>query len=169
MISEECASGLYLQSLHPLILQSLQMDIFKSATPFVQAGISVALGLFFMVSCLLFESTMELRPERPWVFASTFLLFYSIFNVVFSFNVENAEKYWTQAVIGFVATVGALGALAYLISGLGMNDAGAFKWIFIVITISYLIFMSIARAMKGIVDFAQKEEWNSPKMRDRQK
>jgi len=141
------------------------MDIFEKATPFVQAGISIVLGLFFMLTCLMFESTLEVRPERPWVFASTFLLFYSIFNVVFSFNVENAEKYWTQAVIGFVACVGLLGSLAYLISGLGMNDAGAFKWIFIVITISYLVFMSIARAMKGIVDFAQKEEWNSPKMR----
>lgn len=145
------------------------MDIFKVATPFVQAGISIALGLFFMLTCLLFESTLALRPERPWVFASTFLLFYSIFNVVFSLNAENAEKYWTQAIIGFVLCVGGLGVLAYLISGLGMNDAGSFKWIFIVITISYLIFMSIVRAMKGIVDFAQKEEWNSPKMRDKKK
>lgn len=144
------------------------MDIFNKATPFVQAGISIILGLFFMLTCLMFESTLEVRPERPWVFASTFLLFYSIFNVVFSFNVENAEKYWTQAVIGFVACVVVLGFLAYLISGLGMNDAGAFKWIFIVITISYLVFMSIARAMKGIVDFAQKEEWNSPKMRKKE-
>lgn len=142
------------------------MDIFKIATPFVQAVISIALGLFFMLTCLLFESSMELRPERPWVFASTFLLFYSIFNVVFSLNAENADRYWTQAIIGFIFCVGVLGALAYLVSGLGMNDAGSFKWIFIVITISYLVFMSIVRAMKGIVDFAQKEEWNSPKMRD---
>ena len=145
------------------------MDIFEKATPPVQAVVSIGLGLFFMLTCLMFESSMELRPERPWVFASTFLLFYSIFNVVFSFSAENSEKYWTQAVIGFVVCVGVLGALAYLISGLGMNDAGSFKWIFIVITISYLVFMSISRAMKGIVDFAKKEEWNSPKMRDKTK
>jgi len=141
------------------------MDIFEKATPLVQVAISIGLGLFFMLTCLMFEDTLELRPERPWVFASTFLLFYSIFNVVFSLNAANAEKYWIQAVIGFIVCVGALGGLAYLISGLGMNDAGSFKWIFIVITISYLVFMSIVRAMKGIVDFAQKEEWNSPKMR----
>ena len=145
------------------------MDIFEKATPPVQAIISIALGLFFMLTCLIFEGSLESRPERPWVFASTFLLFYSIFNVIFSLGAENAEKYWVQAVIGFIVCVGALGGLAYLISGLGMNDAGSFKWIFIVITISYLVFMSIVRAMKSIVDFAQKEEWNSPKIRDRKK
>ena len=145
------------------------MDIFEKATPPVQAVISIGLGLFFMLTCLMFENSLELRPERPWVFASTFLLFYSIFNVVFGLSAQNAERYWTQAVIGFVVCVAVLGALAYLVSGLGINDAGSFKWIFIVITISYLVFMSISRAMKGIVDFAQKEEWNSPKMRDKPK
>jgi len=145
------------------------MDIFKAATPPVQTGVSILLGLFFMLTCTMFEGSLEARPERPWVFASTFLLFYAIFNVVFSLSAENAERYWTQAVIGFVVCVLALGCLAYLISGLGINDAGSFKWIFIVITIIYLVFMSIVRAMKGIVDFAQKEEWNSPKMRDKNK
>lgn len=133
----------------------------------MQSAASIGLGFLFMLSCLMFEDSLALRPEKPWVFASTFLLFYSIVNVVFSLSAEHTEKYWTQSIIGFVLTVGVLGVLAYLISGLGMNDAGSFKWIFIVVTISYLVFMSIARAMKSIVEFAQKEEWNSPKIRDR--
>ena len=142
---------------------------YNKINPFYQAGISIALGLLFMLSCLGFKETMELRPEKPWVFASTFLLFYAIFNVVFSLGAESAERYWTQAIIGFVGCILILGCLAWAISGLGINDAGSFRWIFIVITISYLIFMSIVRAMKGIVDFAQREEWNQPKLRNKDK
>lgn len=141
------------------------MDSFQRITPFVQAGISIVLGLFFMLGCLIFESSFELRPEKPWVFASTFLIFYSIFNVILSLGAKNAERYWTLSIIGFVLSVLALGLLAYLVSGLGINEAGSFRWIFIVVAISYLVFMSIVRAMKGIVEFAEREEWNQPKLR----
>lgn len=145
------------------------MDIYSKVTPLIQAAISIGLGLLFMLTCLSFEETLALRPEKPWVFASTFLLFYAIFNIVFSFNAENPEKYWTQAVIGFVISVLGLSLFAYLISGLSINNAGSIRWIFIVITVSYLVFMSMARAMRFIVEFAQKEEWNQPKLRDRKK
>lgn len=141
------------------------MDVYEKITPYHQAAISVALGFLFMLTCLGFEDTLALRPEKPWVFASTFLLFYAIFNIVFSFNAKNTEKYWTQAVVGFVASVLGLSAFAYLISGLSINDAGSIRWIFIVITVSYLIFMSMARAMRFIVEFAQKEEWNQPNIK----
>ena len=145
------------------------MDAFQKMTPFVQAGVSVFFGFLFMLGCLMFESTLALRPEKPWVFASTFLIFYSIFNVILSLGAENSEKYWTQSVLGFVGAVAGLGGLAYLVSGLGMDEAGSFKWIFIVVTISYLVFMSIVRAMKGIVQFAEREEWHQPKLRKRKR
>ncbi len=145
------------------------METFKNISPYYQAIASTALGLLFMLGCLVFNEPLALSPEKPWVFAMTFLLFYAVINVVFSLNADNAEKYWTQSIIGFLMVAGALGSLAYLFSGLGIDEAGSFKWLFTVVTISYLVFMSIVRAMKSIVEFAQREEWNQPKKRKRKK
>lgn len=136
----------------------------------MQGAIAIGLGFLFMIGTIAFGAGgMEINPNKPWVFAATFAIFYSVVNTVLSLNAENAEKYWTQSIIGFVGTVGALGGIAWLTSGLSINEAGSFRWIFFVVVISYLVFMSIVRLMKGIVEFAQKEEWNAPKKRKRRK
>ena len=145
------------------------MDTFKNISPYHQAAVAVGLGLLSMLGCLIFNQSLSLEPQKPWVFAITFLLFYVVTNVVFSLNASNAEKYWTQSVFSFLLALVALGGLAYLVSGLGINEAGSFKWLFTVVTISYIVFMSIVRAMKSIVEFAQKEEWNQPRERKRKK
>ena len=50
-----------------------------------------------------------------------------------------------------------------------MNEAGPYKWIYIVVTIGYLVFLCILSAMRKIVDFAQREEWNQPRLRQKRK
>jgi len=104
------------------------------------------------------------NPEKIWIMAATFGLFFSVGNCVFSLNVkENSEKYWTQSMIVFILTMALLAGLALLISGVNITETGSFQWIFIVVIVSYFVFSTIIRLMKGIVDFAQKEEWNQPK------
>ena len=41
--------------------------------------------------------------------------------------------------------------------------------ILIVVTFGYLVFLSMIAIMKGVVDFAQKEEWNRPKIKSRKR
>jgi uncharacterized membrane protein YtjA (UPF0391 family) len=59
--------------------------------------------------------------------------------------------------------------LAYLFSGLAIGEAGSYQWIFIVVTICYLIFLTMVNLMKKIVDFAMKEEWNQPRIKNSRK
>ncbi|MGK0452465.1 MAG: hypothetical protein ACJAXE_003142, partial [Neolewinella sp.] len=44
-----------------------------------------------------------------------------------------------------------------------------YKWIYFVVTFGYLVFLSMIAFMKKIVEFAQKEEWNRPKLRQKKR
>jgi len=106
------------------------------------------------------------NPEKIWIMAATFGLFFSVANCIFSLNVkEGAEKYWTQSMFVFVVTMAGLAGMAFIISGMDIRQTDSFQWIFMVVIISYFVFSTIIRMMKGIVDFAQREEWNQPKKR----
>jgi len=138
-------------------------------TPYKQAGLILALGSVFMLGNKFFQTigVSDPNPERIWIMAATFGLFFSVANCVFSLNVkEGAEKYWTQSMLVFIATIAILAGLAFVISGMSLSDTGALQWIFVVVIVSYFVFSTIIRMMKGIVDFAQKEEWNQPKKRE---
>lgn len=38
-----------------------------------------------------------------------------------------------------------------------------YRWIYIVVTFGFLVFLSMVNFMKKIVEFAEKEEWNQPR------
>ena len=140
----------------------------STLTPYKQAGIILALGLIFMLGNKFFQAigVSDPNPEKIWIMAATFGLFFSVANCIFSLNVkEGAEKYWMQSMLVFIVTMAVLAGMAFLISGMDIRQTGSFQWIFLVVIISYFVFSTIIRMMKGIVDFAQREEWNQPKSR----
>ena len=57
------------------------------------------------------------------------------------------------------------GLFAWFVSSLSIGEAGSYKWIYFVVTIGYLVFLSMMGFMKNIVDFAQKEDWSHPRLR----
>ena len=46
-----------------------------------------------------------------------------------------------------------------------MSEAGSYRWIYIVVAIGYLVFLSLMAMLRKIVEFAQREEWNHPRIR----
>lgn len=111
----------------------------------------------------------EVSVRFPWVSAASFLLFYAVFNSIFSLSAPNAAKYWSRSVFSFLGLAVVNGFTAYLFSSLGIDEAGSYRWIYIVVTFGYLVFLSIVNFIKKIVEFAQKEEWNQPRARSRKK
>lgn len=139
----------------------------KSINPVIQAtGIFVA-GLFVTACAKLIEYTeITYVGERfPWLCAAAFLLFFSLFNSVSSLNVKDLNQYWTKSMIAFVALAVCSGFAAYLISSIPISEAGSYRWIFIVLTFGYLVFLSMSGFIKRIVEFAEREDWQSPKKR----
>ena len=105
----------------------------------------------------------------PWTLAATFLLFFVLFNSVFSLSAKNDNSYWTKSFLAFAGFVILSGTVAYLVAGLSFEEIGPYKWIYIVISFVYLVFISIIGFMKRIVQFAQREEWSKPMRRSKKR
>ena len=139
----------------------------KDFTPYKQAAIVVGLALIVMTLAKFLQllNVTAVNPEKIWVLSATFGLFFTVANCLFSLNAKDATKFWNQSMIAFTMTILSLGILAWLISGVSINEMGSFRWLYIVIIIGYIVFSTIVRMMRSIVDFAMKEEWNQPNKR----
>ena len=142
----------------------------KLVNPFLQAAIVVGLILVFDIGASFLGSAgVEMKQDTSWVIAATFILFFAMFNAILSLMCDNMDRYWTRSMISYVAVAGIAGLLAWAFSSLSINEAGTFRWIYIVLTFGYLLFLAMIGAMRKIVDFAQREEWNQPKIRKRKR
>lgn len=59
------------------------------------------------------------------------------------------------------------GLAAWLISGVPIGQAQSYRWIYVVVTIGFLVFLSMVNLIKKIVQFAEREEWTQPRKRQR--
>jgi len=142
----------------------------KLQNPFNQGLMLLAAVLIFNLGAAAFHATgIEIEQRFPWTIAASFLLFFSAMNAVLSIFSPNMDNYWTRSILSFVGLAAVSALLAQFFSKLSMNDAGSYKWIYIVVTIGYLVFLLILTAMRKIVDFAQREEWNQPKLRQKRR
>ncbi|MDO8971491.1 MAG: hypothetical protein Q7U74_12430, partial [Saprospiraceae bacterium] len=74
-------------------------------------------------------------------------------------------KYWGASIYSYLALAFCTSMAAWGFSGIPLRDAGSYRWIYIVVTIGFIVFLSMVNMMKIIVKFAEKEEWNSPRKR----
>jgi hypothetical protein len=135
--------------------------------PIVQAGLIFSLGIFMMgVAWLLTVTNVFLQdPLFPWSISSAFLLLFALFNSLLSLRADNFAKYWGSSVYSYMALALGSGLAAWLFSGIDLRDAGTYRWIYLVVTFGFLVFLSMVNFMKRIVNFAEKEEWNQPRKR----
>jgi hypothetical protein len=93
------------------------------------------------------------------------LLLFALFNSLLSLRADNFAKYWGSSVYSYMALAFGSGLAAWLFSGIDLRDAGTYRWIYLVVTFGFLVFLSMVNFMKRIVNFAEKEEWNQPRKR----
>ena len=93
-----------------------------------------------------------------WTISASMTLLYAVGNSVLSLASSDENKYWGRSIFGFavVAVVG--GLIAYIFSGLGIFDAKSYSWIYFVFTFVYLLFLSIVRIMRKIVELVEKQD-----------
>ncbi|MCB0588376.1 MAG: hypothetical protein KDD06_23995 [Phaeodactylibacter sp.] len=139
----------------------------KGLNPILQASITFGGVIVFIIVAKLVKLTgLVYVPDRfPWMTAASFLLLFAIFNSVFSLAAENMMKYWGKSIYSYLGLALASGFAAYLFSAMSIDEAGSYRWIYIVLTIGYLVFLSMVAFMRRIVEFAEREEWNHPRIR----
>ncbi|MDX1667369.1 MAG: hypothetical protein R3350_09070 [Saprospiraceae bacterium] len=139
----------------------------RAYNPYLQASITFGcvLLVIFLSKIVKFTGMVYVPTRFPWMTAAVFLLCFALFNSVFSLSADNMKRYWGRSLYSFLG-LGALSALsAYLFSSLTIDQAGSYRWIFIVVTFAYLVFLTMMGLMRKIVEFAQREEWNHPRIR----
>lgn len=146
----------------PTAFISGQNPVFQALITFAGV-IAVNAGALF----LKWTGLLEIGERFPWMVAASFLLCFSVFNSIYSLTSANRVKYYGASVYSFAGLALLSGLLAWAISSLSISQAGSYRWIFIVVSIGYMVFMGMVSFMRTIVEFAQKEEWNHPRLRRR--
>lgn len=142
----------------------------KLQNPINQALLIVVAVLVFNLGALILSSTgMEIEQRFPWTIAASFLLFFTAMNTVMGIFCKEMDRYRSRSILSFVGLAAVSALLARLFSQLPINEAGSYKWIYIVLTIGYMVFLLILTAMRTIVEFAQREEWNQPRLRKKRR
>lgn len=132
----------------------------KEIDPLTQAIYVFAGSLMFTLLFKIFEWTgmTSAQSYLPWTMSAAGLLFYGLFNSVMSLSAENINKYWARSIMCFGGLMIVGGLVSYLISGQTISEAMSFKWLYLVFTFGYLLFLSIVRAMKKVVQIAKKQD-----------
>lgn len=143
----------------------------RAQSPIFQAIITLIGIVLVIIGSKLVNLTglIEVSERFPWMTACSFLLCFALFNSVFSLSTESMVKYWGRSIYSFMGVAFISGFLAYLFSNKTLSEAGSYWWIYIVVTVGYLVFLGMMAFIRTIVEFAQKEEWNQPKIRSKKR
>ena len=140
---------------------------YKAYHPALQATVVLGAGLIMTLLAKLIHllGILEVGNRFPWQCAASFLLFFAVFNAIFSLSTKDLNNYRTKSMVRFGGLALLSGLLAWGFSGISITEAGSYSWIFVVLTFGYLVFLSMMGLMKWIVEFAEKEKWQSPRRR----
>ena len=132
----------------------------RKISPFAQLGAVMILAVILMI----FTSFLPEIPYsstgkiRPWVVLCSMILFFALVNSILSFAAEDGNKYWLHSIISFSLLLVLGGLIAWAMSGVSIHDAGSVKWLYMVLTFGYLVFLSIVNLIKLLVNLAQKQD-----------
>ena len=143
----------------------------RRVDPVLQAGVILAMVLVIDVFSLIIAgtNTVGVSNRFPWLCAASFMLFFALFNSVLSASAQNTAKYWGRSMYSFMGLALGAGLLAWAFSGISIGDAGSYRWIYLVVTVGYLVFLGMISLIKNVVTFAQREEWNKPRLKNRRR
>ena len=128
--------------------------------PFIQGALVGCLIIIFHLFSFFGKAIglTDPKPNSPYIISTAMLFFFVLFNSILSIKADNLIKYWGKSITTYMLILVAGGYLSFLISGVHIDDAGSFRWLFVVITMGYLIFLAIVQSMKKIVDIAIKQD-----------
>lgn len=139
----------------------------KLDRPPIQAVATFLVAICIMTIGWLFSVSGLLSFDRlfAWSIGSALMLFYALMNSLLSLRAESFVKYWGASIYSYIALGFGTSMAAWGFSGVALRDAGSYRWIYIVVTVGFLVFLTLVNLLKVIVKYAEKEEWNQPRKR----
>ena len=129
-------------------------------SPFVQlAAVLITIAVFILVSSGAGAiGLLDVDGGTPWLIAVSLTFFYTIGNSVMSLATDDQNNYWWQSILSYVLLALLGGSIAYLFSGVTVGEVDSYKWLYVVFTFGHILFLTIVRTMKRIVNLAKKQD-----------
>lgn len=128
--------------------------------PFYQAAL---MALMMMILTLMdhfmpHDDDFFKANAGPWIVSTAMILLFIVINTVVALRIDNILPYWTTSILSFVLLMGFAYGWCFLLTGKHIDDVGSFRWIWMVLGMTYLVFFIITRTMKRIVDIAIQQD-----------
>ena len=118
----------------------------------------VTIIVLAIVKLLITYGGIRNNPTVYWEASFAMLMIYMLFTSIWSITNKNKTTYFMYSVLGFVGVAVVTGLLARWFSGYTMDQAGSFRWLYVIFTVSYMIFMGIVGAMRKILEIVKKQD-----------
>lgn len=123
------------------------------------ALVAVMIFVFTLFDMMLPHSNSLLEAHSgPWIVATAMVLCFVILNSLIALRIEPVVPYWSRSVMLYLGLLGISYGWCYLLSGKHIDEVGSFRWLWFVLTIVYMVFFTIARSVKRVVDIANKQD-----------
>ena len=128
--------------------------------PFYQAGLVFCFILVLgLVDHYLPHESHVIDPNAgAWIVSTALLLCFVFLNTVFLFRIKQVTAYWVRSMISYVALLALTYGWCYFLSEHHIDEVGTFRWLWLVLTLVYIIFFAIAYTIRGIIAIADREE-----------
>ena len=123
------------------------------------ALVAIMILVFTLLDYILPHSNSLLEANSgSWIVATAMVLFFVILNSLFALRIDPIVPYWSRSVLLYLGLLVISYAWCYFLSGKHIDDVGSFRWLWFVLTIVYMVFFSIARSVKRVVEIADKQD-----------
>ena len=144
--------------LKPMIKTSRLVTIFEK--PMHQAALVIAMMVVFSLVDLVMPHSNTLFEVNAgtWIVATAMMLCFVILNSIVALRIEPIIPYWSTSVMFYLALLAFSYGWCFLLSGKHIDEVGSIRWLWFVLTLVYMVFFTIARSMKRIIDIANKQD-----------
>ncbi len=140
-------------------MKSTSFNPKEISRPIVQAVLLAAGCLIVQIIVLLIGiSTEGGLGYTPWIVSASFMLLYAFFNAILLLKAENMGLYVSQSSYCYIGMMLGTTLFAYAVSSATLGESGSIRWIYIIITVCYTIFMVIVFLMRKIIEYAQRQD-----------
>lgn len=107
---------------------------------------------------MLIQGGMSFETRVSWTLNIAFLFLFAIYNVVLGLMHSPKSQYWLISILCFIGLALLSGVFSHWLSGLAIDEAGSYRWLYFVFFIVYLLIMAIILAIKKIVSLAERDD-----------
>ncbi len=143
----------------------MSVDAIKTRleNPLGQATVIIVAVVVVQLMSLIIYGSTDRAGDAAWIIAGAFALFYGFFNAVFLLGAENPNSYISKSFTGYLLVLLFGAGLAYIINlQWPSQNSTSMRWIFMIVTFSYFIFITIVFFMRKIIEYAQRQDTESP-------